>query len=244
MRSISFLLVSALCLQATSFEVASIKPSRPGSEGSDIDVDNALLRMRNVTVKRCIMRAYSIPESEIMNGPKWISENRYDIDAKADHPVASDEIATMLQSLLTERFDFSFHHDSRVLSGYALVQTSGGIKAEVAPPDTVSETSKSRNHLRAKGCSMQRFAMRLSAILNIPVVDATGLQGKYDFDLRWSPDDMQASTFSNPSQALQESSKDASLFTAVREQLGLKLESRKVNADVLIIDRIQPPTAN
>lgn len=239
MKLFSLLIIpGVITLHAATFEVASVKRAAPDARGSDVDVYHGVLRMRNVTLKRCIARAYEVPEAQVIGGPRWIGELRFDIDAKADHDAAGEEIGPMLQHLLSERFGLALHHEMRVLAGYALVVAKGGIKAPRSAEGTTSNTDRSRGRLQVKATSMPKVAMRLAAVLGEPVVDMTGVSGDFDFTLLWTPDDMRA----NPAET--EPAEYPSLFTAIEEQLGLKLEARRAPADALVIDDARPPSQN
>lgn len=225
-------------IHAVTFEVASVKRAAPEERGSDVDVDHGSLRMRNVTLKRCIARAYEVPEAEVIGGPRWIGELRFDIDARAGHETGGDEMSSMLQQLLSERFGLALHHETRVLAGYALVVAKGGIKAPRSAAGTTTNTDRSRGRLQVQATSMPKLAMRLAAVLGEPVVDMTGVAGNFDFTLLWTPDDMRTTP------AESESAEYPSLFTAIQEQLGLKLEARKAPADALVIDNARAPSEN
>jgi uncharacterized protein (TIGR03435 family) len=224
-------------LQAQSFEAVSIKPSHADDRGHDVDGDGSLTRMRNVTLKNCIRMAYGVPEPRILGVPKLMEELRFDIDAKAAHPAEGPEYMAMIQSMLADRFQLSIHHESRTLSGYALTVTKSGIKAKPSESDG-SSSHGGRGRLDAKGNSMERLAIRLADLLGVTVVDATELQGKFDFSLKWTPDEMQANAPAS------DTSMGPSIFTALQEQLGLRLEARKVPTEVLVIDHAKPPSEN
>ena len=234
----SGLLIATLLLQAASFEVATIKPAVPDAGGSSgEDGRNGVLRLYNVTLKRCIRYTYAIPEDQIIGGPKWIDDRRYDIVAKADHPAGEPELLTMLQPLLADRFRLEFHREARTVPGYALTVAKGGIKANVSDPDRQSGGNGGRGFIDATASPVSKLTIRLSALLGRPVVDMTGEKRKFDFHLRWTPDDTQTGGDSAASDS-------PSLFTALQEQLGLKLESKKVPADVLVVDRAELPSDN
>ena len=233
-------LFAVALLQAASFEAASIKPSEAATgSGSGIDSDNGLLRGHNVTLMRCIVGAYGVPEAQVLDGPKWIGETRFDITAKSDHPAGDAELMTMLQSLLADRFKLALHHDARTISGYALTVAKGGIKAKVSDAGGHSTTSGSRGRIDAVGCPMSRLIIRLSAALGVPVTDMTDDKRSFDFTLQWVPEDVQMKTG-----APSDSSSGPSLFTALQEQLGLKLEARKLPLEVLVIDHAELPSEN
>jgi uncharacterized protein (TIGR03435 family) len=239
MRCIYGLLLIALALQAAEFDVASIKPSTADPGSSGIDTDNGLLRAHNVTLKRCITGAYGVPESRIIGGPKWMDELRYEIVAKADHPAGDDELSSILQTLLADRFKLSLHHETQTISGYMLTVAKSGLKANPSPPDAASSTNSSRGRIDAKGCPMSRLVLKLSAALGVPVVDMTEDTRKFDFTLQWIPDNMQTKAG-----AAGDVPQGPSLFTALQEQLGLRLESRKMPIDVLVIDHAELPSEN
>jgi uncharacterized protein (TIGR03435 family) len=237
---LSALLATTLLLQAASFEVATIKPAVPDAGGSSGE-DGRLgtLRAWNVTLKRCIRYAHAIAEDQILGGPKWIDDLRYDILAKADHPAGEPELLTMLRPLLADRFKLAFHHESRELPGYALTAMRGGIKAQESDPNWHSGANGVRGFIDAVASPLSELTIRLSALLGRPVVDMTVVNTtrKFDFYLRWTPDD-------TPLGADSATPDRPSLFTALQEQLGLKLESRRVPVDVLVVDRAELPTAN
>jgi uncharacterized protein (TIGR03435 family) len=233
---------AALVLQAASFDAASIKPSdAPNGNSSGIDTDNGLLRAQNVTLKRCINGAYGLPEAQILGGPKWIDELRYEIVAKTSEHAGENGLMVMLQDLLADRFQLKLHHETRTVSGYELTLAKGGVKASPSEPgtDSATDTSKRGGRMDAKACSMSRLALKLADILGAPVSDATNASGKFNFSLRWVPDDLQA----KPG-ASSDAPAGPSLFTALQEQLGVRLEARKVPVDVLVIDQAELPSEN
>jgi len=211
-----------------AFEVASIKVSTaaPGS-ASGISSDTGRIAGRNVTLRGCVHSAYDFPEAQIFGGPRWVDEERYDIDAKAPGPAGDHEMMTMLQSLLAERFKLVIHLETRPLPGYALVAGKKGLTAKRSEPGTRSVTSWSRRSIDAAGCSMEHLAAKLAGVLHAPVADLTGIEGDFDFKLEWTPDELQTA-----------------VFPALEEELGLKLEGRKVPTEVLVIDSAEKASAN
>lgn len=232
------LLLAVNLLGAGSFEVAAIKPASPDEAGiSGEDGRNGVLKMWNVSLKRCIGYAYKIPEDRILGGPKWIDQLSYDILAKADHPAGEPELLTMLQPLLADRFRLQLHHETRTMPGYMLTVAKGGIKAEIADPGRRSSGNGGRGFFDVMASPPATLTFRLSALLGRPVIDTTGEKRRFDFHLRWTPDDAQAGADSAAPDR-------PSLVTALQEQLGLKLESGKVTADVLVVDHAELPTEN
>ena len=142
------LLSCALFAQTVAFDAASIKPSDapPGSSG--INTNSGSMRAYNVTLRRCIAGAYGMTETQVIGGPKWISENRYDITARG----AGGNTEEMLKTLLADRFQLVMHPQSETKSGYALTVAKGGIKAVVSviPPGGPSTTNSSRTRIEAK----------------------------------------------------------------------------------------------
>ena len=233
--------------QQPAFEAASIKPAAdaPGSP-SGIFSAKGRISARNVTLKRCIRGAYDVQESRILGGPKWAGEDRFSIEAKAAGPAGDRELMRMLQTLLAERFRLVFHRERRTTPGYRMVPGKGGLKAGAAEPGSGSDGTLRRGGLDAAGYTMAQLAMKLSEVLHIPVEDATGVAGRFDFKLEWAPVDMQARPPSGdqPAGAASEAGAGPSLFAALEEQLGLKLESGRNPAEVLVIDSAEKPSEN
>jgi len=220
--------VSAAAAQAPAFEAASIKPtSAPPGSSSGIATKPGRIEATNVTLKRCIRGAYDVSETNIFGGEKWVAEERYDIVAKAAGPAGDSELMPMLRTLLAERFKLAIHRETRQIAGYTLVVGKGALKAKPSQPGAESSATSARGLVEATACDMNCLARKLSEALHGPVVNGTGIDGKYDFTLKWPADDL-----------------DVAVFSALQEQLGLKLESRKVPADVIVIDRAERPSAN
>jgi uncharacterized protein (TIGR03435 family) len=231
MKSLSLTILAVAAFGQTApaaFDAASIKFSTaPPGSSSGINTDTGRIAGRYVTLKRCIRGAYDIPESRIVGGPKWADEERYDIDAKAAGPAGGHELMAMLQQLLAERFKLVIHRETRALSGYALVSGKKGILVQPSKPDAPSSSSASRHNIDATGCDMNCLAMKLSEVLHAPVTNTTRIDGRFDFKLEWTPDELQTA-----------------VFGALEEQLGLKLEGRKVPTEVIVIDSAQKPSEN
>ena len=164
----------AALLNAASFDVASVKPSDPNMTWSNSDSDPGRITMQNVTLKRCIMRAYEIPDLQITGGPKWLDENRYDIEARASYPAPYAELNQMLQTLLAERFHLKLHHETRSLQGYAIVVAKDGLKMKPSAPGTRGHTNDNPGSVVSTGAPISRLALKLSVLLKVPVVDETG----------------------------------------------------------------------
>jgi uncharacterized protein (TIGR03435 family) len=234
------------------FDAVSIRPSGNVSTTMLLLTPDGI-SATNVPLHLILRQAFGVEDDRLVGIPGWADNKRYDIQAKvtADDAPALKKISreqrfAMLQPVLQERFQLKFHHQTRELQGYALVVAKGGPKIKEYSPETPTGTNSSgqrhlsligNGRLESKGTQIASLAHELSFILGgQTVADKTGLTGSYDYTLQWAPDngnDAQSSTDSAPS-----------IFTALQEQLGLRLESEKVQADVVVIDRIEPPTAN
>lgn len=233
--------IAAFAQQAAkgpAFESASIKPSKT-TEGTDSDTTLGYFRGSG-TLKGFIRIAYGVTSEQIEGGPKWLDEDRYDIEARADGPARGPQLLEMLQTLLADRFNLEFHHTAKTVSGYALIPAKGGLKIKAVGPSDDHSTHTSRGSMTVETVTLSRFAAGLSRVLGAPVADQTGNPGSFTFTLTWAPDSSRPSTSTTDTGATE----GPSIFTAVQEQLGLKLESRKVPLDVFVIDRAGKPTVN
>jgi uncharacterized protein (TIGR03435 family) len=185
--------------------------------------------------------AYGMPERRILDGPAWLGSTRFDIQAKADSgdqfkgltgQQDRDLKRRMVQALLADRFHLKLHQETRTLPAYDLVVAKGGSKLQLSKSNGQS-FGVGRTHFTAEGLTMTSIAEELSLITGRVVVDKTNLAGRYDLKLEWSTDDAPATDNSAPS-----------LFTAIQEQLGLKLESAKEPIPVLVIDHVEGASAN
>jgi len=227
-----------------SFESASVKPSSPDANSSGVDSDPGLLRIQNQTLHGLVRIAYGVNDSQVTGGPKWAEADRFDVIGKAGGPADSPELLKMMQALLTERFKLEIHREARTVTGFALVAAKSGVKMQAASGGE-STSHGSRGQIDAKGVSMSTLAGRLSRLLHAPVEDQTGATGGFNFTLKWNPDDpaLRPMAADRPSTVVSDS-KDPSLFAALQEQLGLKLESRKVQMEMIVIDGAQKPGEN
>ena len=248
--SVLFLSHPSFC-QSPTFAVASVKPSRRlvgrDANNRSISISPAGLSARNVTLKRLITEAYNLQPHQVSGGPNWLDSNEYDLDAKADVPAPKQQLLLMLRTLLTERFRLAFHRDTKELRVYELVADRGGPKIHPVK-DADDSAATSAAGLRSFRGDMRQFANLLSVQLTIPaiddptrpsiasgapipVIDKTALPGIYDIALDVKPETA------------------GDMFTFLQrvlpEQLGLKLESRKAQVEILIVDHAEKtPVAN
>ncbi len=222
------------------FEVASIKPTPPdlyrGSSG--IPTGHGRLTGNHVTLKRCIIGAYSVGPSQVIGGPPWLDTDRFEIAAKAGQPVGDDALMVMLQSLLAERFKLVLHRETRMLDALVLEVAKNGPKLEKAESANAG-TDSSHGRIDAKALTMDHFAWVLSRTMGVPVINGTGLQGAFNFKLEWSPDSDKPL---KPGEIPPDTG--PSLYTAIRQQLGLRLHARKAPVEVLVIDHAELPSEN
>jgi len=229
--------------QKVEFEVASIHPAKEDGD-HDSDSDRAWYRTHNLTLKRLIAIAYDVDMRQILGGPNWIDSDAYDIAAKIPTEYASDsreKMPKMIQSLLADRFHLAIHRAPLKLSGYALVLAKKGPKMERSETGkTGSSTSTQRGHMRAQNVTMEIFAKRLSRNPQVGklVEDQTGLKDRYNFELEWD--------VTNPLTAKADtaSSDRPSIFTALQDRLGLKLEPAKIQVDAIVVDHAEKPDDN
>jgi len=224
------------------FEVASIKPADPNSPGFRIQTaPGGRYIATGVTVKFLISQAYGVMEFQVSGGPGWIGNERYEINAKAESGTENKpgEMGLRLQGLLADRFQLKLVHETRELPIYTLVVAKGGSKLKESTVE--GGMSMGPRMITVKGMGMGSFTTQLSHLLGRKVLDRTGLTSGYDFKLEWTPDSAQAF---EPKEGAAADSPGPSLFTALQEQLGLKLESTKGPVEILVIEHAERPTEN
>lgn len=168
------------------------------------------------------------------SGPDWLSSVRVNILAKPSGP--EHEVDLMMQTLLTERFKLVVHRESKILTGYALVVAASGPKIHPVEPGQSGE-NWGRGILKGQSVSMKRLAQMLSARLQGPVEDKTGLLGVFNFTLTWTPDDVPSGQ--PPADPTPDRRDGPSIFSALQEQLGLRLEARKIPTQILVVDHAE-----
>jgi uncharacterized protein (TIGR03435 family) len=244
---LGFLLATTLLGQTPAFEAASIKAADTTRTGSGINVEAARIRVINATLKFCVQVAFNVKDFQVSGGAGWTDSERFDIDAVAAKPFEQGEMRAMLQTLLAERFAVKIHRDTQEKQGYALVVAKNGPKMPppVEDPSIMfSRTSTGDLTLSAKNVTMAQLASALSSNLGAIVVDRTGLDGKFDASMQWTPDRPMMSKSGEPIMPPADAVPGPSIFTVIQEKLGLKLESRKVPVEVIIVDHAEHPTAN
>jgi len=235
------------------FDVATIKASDPNMPGRQFMAKGHEFVTLNTTLSDLITYAYGIHTRQVAGGPAWMTSEKFDIDGKSNgaRQPTDAEWKNMIQRLLEDRFRLTYHHEKRELAIYALTVAKGGpklTKSEADPASLPGMGFRGFGNIPVHNATMSDFAaMMQTSVLDRPVVDRTGLNGRYDFTLKWTPDDSQFIGMRPPGMSAPGSDSANALpglFTAIQEQLGLKLEPTKAPADVLVVDAVERPTAN
>jgi uncharacterized protein (TIGR03435 family) len=227
-----------------SFLVATIKPSDPNDPraayGWSFESEGRQLICKQATVMDLLSVMYGLQVKQILGGPEWLRKDRYDIRGVPDVPGDPDvtQFRGMYQKLLAERFHLAIHREMREMPIYAITVAKGGPHLRVAGPDEQINAGNSgdghQRTLKFRSMPMSEFAHNLDIYEDRPVVDQTGLAGRYDFTLSWTYDlSVEGAPGAPPS-----------LFTAIKEQLGLRMDAVKGQAEVVVIDRVEWPSEN
>jgi uncharacterized protein (TIGR03435 family) len=222
-----------------AFEVATVKLSPPPT-GNFININiggfrNGKLTFANASLSDCVKFAYGIVSDEQLSGPDWIKslEVRFDIVAQAAPDTPRDQLEIMLQALLADRLKLTVHHEQKQLSYMALIPGKNGPKLRAVKPDPASAANPAaRGHINGGQMSMKLLATLLSRFEREIVVDQTGLSGPFEVKLDWTPDDGVAPK-------ADDAPTGPSIYAALQEQLGLRLEARKGPLDVLVVDHAE-----
>jgi uncharacterized protein (TIGR03435 family) len=229
------------------FEVASVKLANPDARGGGIKAMPGGQRYvaTNVPVRLIFRLMYRLTEKQVAGGPDWFNTERYDIDARADHPYNLDDLHVMFQNLLADRFKVQFHKEPKELPFYALMVDKAGSKMKLnqTPQDfEIPFNCSGFGRCRGTRIPMGYFCWTLSGFLDRPVIDKTGLDKYYDFELHWLPE-LPAGVSKDqipPGTDLD----GPTIFTALKEQLGLKIEAQKGPVDIYVIDHAEKPGEN
>jgi uncharacterized protein (TIGR03435 family) len=227
-----------------AFDVASVKVSQPGADsgprrGDRIQVSPGSVTMRGISLKASVRWAWHVSDSQVV-GPDWLDSQRYEIAGKAAGPATEDELRLMMQTLLRERFKLTLHVQTKELGAYLLVPGKNGPK--VHESTTQGEASIDINQ-RQWSVSVQRTPVArlvdmMSNALHAPVIDMTGLKGRYDLELNVAK---YAADMVAPGKSVESTPMDtvALLTTVLQSELGLKLEAKKVPLEVVVIDHAE-----
>lgn len=235
-----------------AFDVATIRPAETNPKASRYILMQGTHRFveKDYTLKLLVAAAYDLSPRTISGGPAWVDSDHFDILAitPGDVRPTHDEQMTMLRKLLSDRFKLSFHREQKVFSIYELELASGGPKLKPSrapaddPPALISTVYPQRIVLPARNATMDDLTSLLQrAVLDRPVVNKSGLPGRFDFDLTWAPDETQ---FGGDVPVASSDAPRPPLFTAMQEELGLRLEATRGPINAIVIDTAERPTAN
>jgi uncharacterized protein (TIGR03435 family) len=237
-----------------AFEVATIKPSDPAHPEQIITLRGAEVITTNVTVHALINLGYWLHPKQLAGGPAWIETEKFDMAGKPDAPGQPnvDQMKVMIQKLLVDRFQLKFHFEKRELPVYAvrLAKTGAKITTSKDDPKGIPGWNFGRNPagmiMAFRNSPMSQFTAVLQNSTDRPVVDQTGLSGRYDFTLNFTPDAAMATALSGgpPPPAADNPDAAPDLFAAFQRQLGLKLEPTRAPVDVMVIDKVEKPSEN
>ena len=243
MRIALLLLVSILSLHAqvpTEFEVSVVRPNTSGSESSRIGLSpDGSVQATNVTLLRMITGAYDVTEQQVVDVPAWLTQERWDLQAKADGLPSNprpDQILPLVRKLLEDRFQLRVRREMRAMPVFRLLVDGRSHKmtpsTEAGVDSTSTRSGSTGITMESKRVPMERLANSLSRYAGRTVVDRTQLSGPFDFRLEWVPDTAAATR------------DGVALFTALREQLGLRLEAAREQVEVLSIEHVERPDEN
>jgi uncharacterized protein (TIGR03435 family) len=227
-----------------SFEVATIKLSDPDDKSHRFEIRGHRILIENQTVRTMIEMSYGVHAKQIVNAPTWMESERFDVQGVPDVEGQPNivQLREIVQKLLGERFGLKFHSDKREMARYTLTVAKSGPKMEPTKgaPDSLPNMrgggDKTSRSLQVENVSMGELAHSLQGELDRPVVDETGLKGKYDFTLKWLRQDAPVTADADSSVPV--------LFTALQEELGLKVEPSKGEVEMMVIDKVERPAAD
>ena len=253
--------------EAPPWDASTFKPASHDAMGSMLMFTPDGIKITNVPLAMVVREAFAVQDDRIFGLPGWAKTSMFDIEAKVapeDAPklkgMKFDQRRTMMISLLVERCGLKYHHETRDLPVYNLVIAKGGSKLTASKADAPAADGggkrgnhmlmmHGRGHLESTATDLDSLSRVLSQQLGRTVVNRTGLTGNFDYKLDWTPDDALPAMAKN-GDAMTSGSAPAtdnagpSIFTAIEEQLGLKLEAAKGPADVVVIDALEQPSAN
>jgi uncharacterized protein (TIGR03435 family) len=255
-RAIVLLGLAAALLHAQpAFEVASLKPATSTEPGWMLRVfPGGRLHGERITFQQLVTVAYDLQKHQVTSSLTWLGAERYDLEATAGHPAGEPELRLMLQTLIADQFHLRFHRETREMTIYNLVQAKNGVasgktihespsgdcgkmttpnpaQARSTEPTACGGESVTAGNIVGHRTTLDELATNLAIMVERLVINKTGLEGSYDLTLTWTPDQVRGTDDNG-----------LSLFTAVKEQLGLKLEAGRGPVDVLVVDSAQKPS--
>lgn len=229
--------------QSPAYEVASIRPSAPvQSDAGQLSITGDRFVERNLSVQQMVYIAYDISRPDLIsNLPQWTYSARFDMQVKLEddkahetaHQTELEHSRVLLRAILADRFRLKIHDETRERPVYALLVDKHGPKVKEATAADRLEMDVQKDHIHLRDATIAPLIGGLSNTVGRPVVDKTGLTGRYNIDLGWAPDELEGTSSAGPS-----------IFTALREQLGLRLVPARAPVDVLVVDHVERPSAN
>ena len=224
------------------WEVVTVKRGDPYAKSDHINLHGRHLTLENETVEIMMLFGYQVQKNQIGGAPEWVKNERWTVDgiSNTDGEPNVTQLQAMFRKVLAERFGLKIHREQRLMPVFALTVGKGGSKMSVNASDPNGLPNQHGSHgsgwvmYQYKNTSMPELALMLLGWVDRPIVDQTGLKGRYDLQLKWTTDDAHSADPDAP----------PGLFTAIQEQAGLKLEPVKAQADVLVVDAVGRPSAN
>lgn len=234
-----------------TFDVVTVKPSKPDEPGKMFRVEGRRFSTVNTTVGDMVGFAYGIHPKQLVNAPAWVTTDKFDIAGTPDLDGAPSDHQwkSMIQKMLADRFQLKFHNDTRELSAYALTVAKTGPKLEKSQGDPNGLPGlwfSQLGNFHVQNATMRDFTQVMQAtVLDRPVVDQTNLEGRWNFNLKWTADESQFAgmgvKITPPADA---ADAPPPLFTAIQEEIGLKLDATKTSVPVFVVDHIEKPSEN
>jgi uncharacterized protein (TIGR03435 family) len=237
---------------AQAFDAVSIKLSAPEARGGGFNLSPGHLNAKNQSLRDLVEFGWDLKDYQVSGGPSWVESEHYEVIATFPAATSSADRARMMQAMLADRFGLVVRHDSKEVSGYALIAAKGGPKLH-APgneePGMMLGRSRATGQrtLTATSQTIANLASILSDVMGRPVEDRSGVDGKFDFSMSWTPDAVDGGTGVKGGKALPPADDDQpgpTIFTALQETLGLKLESAKVKVPTVEIEKAEKPSGN
>jgi uncharacterized protein (TIGR03435 family) len=255
--SIILAVVGALSAQLSppdsspTFAVATIKPSPPGAQLS-ILTRGRRFSTTAASLGDLVAFAYGIHPKQITGGPDWVESDKFDVlaESESESPPNPKQLKPMVQKLIADRFRLSFHRGTKELAVYEILPGRNSPQLNLAKSNSDSNSAagvgfKGLGAMTVKNATIADFAGFLQRyVMDRPVVDRSGISGRYDFTLDWTPDEFQLSSRAGQSPPSAAGSDAPDLYTAIQQQLGLKLQSAKLPIEVLVVDRVAKPSEN
>jgi len=233
--------------QSPKFEVVSIHPHAPDDSTFRVTMlSNGQFTATGSAAKLVLMLAYNIQEAQVVGGPSWLATEKWDIEAQSGDDVmhSAEETRQMLQAMLEERFALRIHRATEQRPAYVLTVAKGGPKFKAVEHEGSTNYRITRNSITLQRGDVERLAQILSTALGRPVIDRTGLSGLYDLSVQWDDAPIREGGVPGLDVPATPGNDHGSIFTAIQDQLGLRLESQRAPVEVIVIDRIDTPSEN